>query len=50
MKIVVCIRQSSDGEINPFDASAYEMALRISNAEITLLSMGPEKTADFLKN
>lgn len=50
MKIVVCIRQSADGEINPFDASAYETALRIGGAEIILLSMGPEKTAAFLEN
>lgn len=50
MKVVVCIRQSADGEINPFDASAYETALRIKGAEITLLSMGPEKTAEFLEN
>lgn len=50
MKIVVCIRQSADGEINPFDASAYETALRIAGAEIVILSMGPEKTAAFLKN
>ena len=50
MKVVVCIRQSADGEINPFDASAYETALRIRGAEITLLSMGPEKTAAFLEN
>ncbi|MGN0492938.1 MAG: FAD-binding protein [Acutalibacteraceae bacterium] len=50
MKVVVCIRQSADGEINPFDASAYETALRISGAEITLLSMGPPKTAAFLEN
>ena len=50
MKVVVCIRQSADGEINPFDASAYETALRIKGAEITLLSMGPEKTAAFLEN
>ena len=50
MKVVVCIRQSADGEINPFDASAYETALRIKGAEITILSMGPEKTADFLEN
>lgn len=50
MKTVVCIRQSADGEINPFDASAYETALRIKDAEITLLSMGPPKTADFLQN
>ena len=50
MKVVVCIRQSADGEINPFDASAYETALRISGAEITILSMGPERTAAFLEN
>ena len=50
MKIVVCIRQSADGEINPFDASAYETALRIKDAEVTILSMGPEKTAAFLSN
>ena len=50
MKVVVCIRQSADGEINPFDASAYETALRIKGAEIAILSMGPEKTADFLEN
>ena len=50
MKIVVCIKQSADGEINPFDASAYETALGIDGAEITLLSMGPEKTEPFLES
>ncbi len=48
MKIVVCVRQGLDGEINPFDASAYEAALQIKGAEITLLSMGVEKTKDML--
>lgn len=48
MKIVVCIRQGLDGEINPFDACAYEEALRIKNAEIILLSMGPISAKDFL--
>lgn len=48
MKVVVRIRQSADGAINPFDASAYETALKINGAEITLLSMGPQKTAAFL--
>ena len=48
MNIVVCIRQGRDGEINPFDASAYETALRIPNAEITLLSMGPLFVKEFL--
>lgn len=49
MKIVVCVKQSANGEINPFDASAYEAALNIPNGEITLLSMGPQKTAPFLE-
>ena len=48
MKIVVCIRQGLDGEINPFDACAYEEALRIKGAEVTLLSMGPASASDFL--
>ena len=48
MKIVVCIRQGLDGEINPFDAAAYEEALRIEGAEITLLSMGAPSVGDFL--
>lgn len=50
MKIVVCIKQSADGEINPFDASAYETALQIKGADVTILSMGPKKSADFLQN
>lgn len=48
MKIVVCVRQGRDGELNPFDASAYETALQIPNAEITLLSMGPESVRALL--
>ncbi|MBQ8431974.1 MAG: FAD-binding protein [Clostridia bacterium] len=48
MRIVVCIRQGQDGEINPFDAAAYEAALRLEGAEITLLSMGPLSAKDFL--
>lgn len=48
MKILVCIRQGRNGEINPFDACAYEAALKISNAEITIISMGPLSTHDFL--
>ncbi len=50
MRILVCIRQGLDGEINPFDACAYEEALKIKNAEVILISMGPEKTKDFLLN
>ena len=48
MKIVVCIRQGRNGEINPFDACSYEAALSIPNAEITLLSMGPASVEEFL--
>ncbi len=47
MKILVCIRQGRDGEINPFDACAYEEALKIGG-DITVISMGPPKTAEFL--
>lgn len=49
MKIVVCIRQGLDGEINPFDACAYEAALCVNGAEVVLLSMGPLSAEPFLK-
>lgn len=49
MKIVVCVRQGIDGELNPFDASAYECALSVPNSEVILLSMGPLPVADLLK-
>ena len=48
MKILVCIRQGLDGDINPFDACAYEAALRVSGAEVTIISMGPLSAKDFL--
>ena len=48
MKILVCIRQGLDGDINPFDACAYEEALRIKNAEVIIISMGPLTAKDFL--
>ena len=48
MRIVVCVRQGLDGEINPFDACAYEAALCMEGAEITLLSMGPASAGDLL--
>ncbi len=47
MKVLVCIRQGRDGEINPFDACAYEEALKIGG-DITIISMGPPKTSEFL--
>ena len=48
MRVAVCVRQGLDGEINPFDACAYEQALRIEGAEVTLVSMGPSSVKDFL--
>ncbi len=48
MRVVVCVRQGLNGELGPFDAAAYECALRIPGAEVTLLSMGAEKTAELL--
>lgn len=48
MKIVVCIRRGLDGEISPFDAAAYETALCIEGAEVTLLSMAPPSAKEFL--
>ena len=50
MKIVVCVKQTAAGELNPFDACAYEAALQIRGAEVILLSMGPERTHDLLLN
>ncbi len=50
MRIVVCVKQSVGGDINPFDACAYETALKTENAEVILLSMGPEKSFEFLKS
>ena len=46
MKIVVCVKQVTSGELNPFDACALECALRIPNSEITLLSMGTKRRED----
>lgn len=48
MKIVVCLRQGLDGEINPFDACAYEAALKLDPTDITLVSMGPVTAKDLL--
>ena len=50
MKIVVCIRQGRSGEMSPFEASAYESALRIPEAEVILLSMGVPSCADYLRS
>lgn len=48
MRIAVCVRQGLDGELNPFDASAYEIALSEAGAEVIPVSMGVPKTADLL--
>lgn len=50
MRIVVCVRQGLDGEISPFDACAYEEALRQKDAEVILLSMAPASAKDFLQS
>ena len=49
MKIVVCVKPTASGELNPFEGAAYENALRIPGAEVILLSMAPESAADFLR-
>ena len=36
--------------MSPFEASCYESALRIPNAEVILLSMGVPSTSDYLKS
>ena len=48
MKITVCIKRSVNGDINPFDACAYEAALEIPQSEVTLLSMVEPKFKTFL--
>lgn len=50
MRIVVCVKQTAAGELNPFDACAYEAALQIPGGEVILLSMGPERTGELLLN
>lgn len=47
MKITVCVKQSANGDLSPFDASAYEAALRIAPSEVTLLSMAPKRSEAF---
>lgn len=50
MKIAVCVRKGIDGELGSFDSCAYEAALSVPNAEVILVSMGPEAHKDFLLN
>lgn len=46
MKIIVCVKVIK-GEINPFDASALECAMQMSD-DVTVVSMGPKSSADAL--
>ncbi len=50
MKILVCVKQAVSGELNPFDAAAYEAALRLRTPEDTveLVSMAPAKSEELL--
>lgn len=48
LKILTLIKQLPDGDINPFDACALEEALRIPDAEVTVLSMGRPGCAELL--
>ncbi len=48
MKIIVCVK-IFQGELNPFDACALECALSTPDADITVLTMGPESALDEMK-
>jgi len=50
MRIVVCVKQTAAGDLNPFDACAYEAALQIPDGEVILLSMGPDNAEEMLLN
>lgn len=47
MKITVCVKYCQ-GELNPFDASALEYALRIPEAEVSVLTMSPPSAKESL--
>lgn len=47
MKILVCVKVIK-GELNPFDDSALECALQLSD-DVTVISMGPKSCAEVLK-
>ena len=47
MKITVCVKYCQ-GEMNPFDSSALEYALRIPDAEVSVLTMSPPSCKDSL--
>ncbi|MBQ2387559.1 MAG: electron transfer flavoprotein subunit beta, partial [Clostridia bacterium] len=47
MKILVCVKVVK-GELNPFDESALECALQLSD-DVTVISMGPKTAESVLK-
>lgn len=47
MKILVCVKVIN-GELNPFDESALECALRLSS-DVTVVTMGPKSNEEVLK-
>ena len=47
MKILVCVKVIK-GELNPFDESALECALQLSD-DVTVISMGPKSCAESLR-
>lgn len=47
MKITVCVKYCA-GEMNPFDASALECALRIPGGEVSILTMSPPSCKESL--
>ena len=47
MKVLVCLKVIK-GEINPFDESALECALQLSD-DVTVISMGPKSCEEVLK-
>ena len=47
MKILVCVKVIK-GELNPFDESALECALQLSD-DVTVISMGPKNCESVLK-
>lgn len=49
MKTVVCIKPTAEGDLAPFDASAYEAALRIPGNTVSLLSLAPASRETLLR-
>ena len=50
MKIIVCVKQLANGELNPFDASALELALELEPEKVTVVTMGPARARGLLED